>query len=265
MGPQRRPGGALRGGDDDDAAGLLGARRLRDLAPPATWTTSAPASAATRTSSRSARPTSTPALEWYFAQQFAAVGRRFLHGSRQLRRRSAPSARPTLRSASQLPGRRGRPVRPDACRSMRRDAVKGVELNWQQADQRELRLRRQLHLRGRQADVAGDERRRPAGRHVGEHLQPRRVLRERELQRARDVHLPLGVLQRPRPQHGVLQDDIGTLAASLGYKINDNYSVTLDGQNLNNPTLKYYARNEDQPRAFYENGRQYYLNLRVKF
>ncbi|HEX9139883.1 MAG TPA: hypothetical protein VF848_08840, partial [Steroidobacteraceae bacterium] len=60
-------------------------------------------------------------------------------------------------------------------------------------------------------------------------------------------------------------DGVGYLTASLAYIINDNFSVTLDGQNLNNPTLKYYALNTTQPRAFYTNGRQYYLNLRVKF
>jgi iron complex outermembrane receptor protein len=61
------------------------------------------------------------------------------------------------------------------------------------------------------------------------------------------------------------QDDIGTLAASLAWIINDNFSVNLDGQNLNNPTLKYYALNTDQPRAFYKNGRQYYLSVHAKF
>jgi iron complex outermembrane recepter protein len=61
------------------------------------------------------------------------------------------------------------------------------------------------------------------------------------------------------------QDDTDSLAASLGYTINDNFAISLDGQNLNNPTLKYFARNEDQPRAFYKNGAQYYLNLRFKF
>ena len=61
------------------------------------------------------------------------------------------------------------------------------------------------------------------------------------------------------------QDAIGTLSASFGYTLNDNFSVTLDAQNLNNPTLKYYALNTTQPRAFYVNGRQYYLNLRIKF
>ena len=60
------------------------------------------------------------------------------------------------------------------------------------------------------------------------------------------------------------QYSIGTLSASLGYTINEHFSITLDGMNLNNPTLKYYALNEDQPRAFYKNGSQYYLNFRFK-
>jgi iron complex outermembrane receptor protein len=60
------------------------------------------------------------------------------------------------------------------------------------------------------------------------------------------------------------QANIGAVSASLGYIINENFSITLDGQNLNNPTLKYYALNQDQPRAFYVNGSQYYLNFRFK-
>jgi iron complex outermembrane receptor protein len=60
------------------------------------------------------------------------------------------------------------------------------------------------------------------------------------------------------------QDKIGTLSASLGYTMNDHFSITLDAMNLNNPTLKYYALNQDQPRAFYKNGSQYYLNFRFK-
>lgn len=60
------------------------------------------------------------------------------------------------------------------------------------------------------------------------------------------------------------QDAIGTLSASLGYTINDHFAITLDGQNLNNPVLKYYAQSETQPRAFYKNGSQYYLNFRLK-
>jgi len=60
------------------------------------------------------------------------------------------------------------------------------------------------------------------------------------------------------------QDAIGNVAASLGYKISDNFALTFDAHNLNNPTLKYYAANRDQPRSIYENGRQYYLTLRAK-
>ena len=60
------------------------------------------------------------------------------------------------------------------------------------------------------------------------------------------------------------QDAIGTLSAALGYTMNDHFSITFDAMNLNNPTLKYFALNETQPRAFYLNGRQYYLNFRFK-
>lgn len=61
------------------------------------------------------------------------------------------------------------------------------------------------------------------------------------------------------------QDEIDNLAASFGYKINDNLSLNLDLMNLNNPKTKYYAENRDRPRSIYENGRQYYLNLRFNF
>ena len=41
-------------------------------------------------------------------------------------------------------------------------------------------------------------------------------------------------------------------------------TLSLDAMNLNNPVLKYYADNTDQPTAFYVNGRQYYVTLRAK-
>ena len=68
-------------------------------------------------------------------------------------------------------------------------------------------------------------------------------------------------LDRASAQH---QAAVGTLALSLGYKISDNLSLNFEGMNLNNPVLKYYAANTDQPTAFYSNGRQYYLTLRGK-
>ncbi len=55
---------------------------------------------------------------------------------------------------------------------------------------------------------------------------------------------------------------IGTLAASVNYKINDHLALTFDGLNLNNPRLKYYS-NAEQPQAFYSNGRQYYIGIRA--
>lgn len=61
------------------------------------------------------------------------------------------------------------------------------------------------------------------------------------------------------------QDEIDSVSASLGYKINDRFSVALDALNLNNPKTKYYAENRDRPRSIYENGRQYYLNFRFNF
>ncbi|XHS79874.1 TonB-dependent receptor [Burkholderiaceae bacterium UC74_6] len=57
----------------------------------------------------------------------------------------------------------------------------------------------------------------------------------------------------------------GVLSASLGYKINDHFAVSLDGQNLNNPILKYYGDYKSEPRAIYQNGRQYYLTARIKY
>ncbi len=69
-------------------------------------------------------------------------------------------------------------------------------------------------------------------------------------------------LDRSTPEY---QDDTGNLAASLRYRINDNVSLTFDVLNLNNPTLKYYGANTDQPRAFYKNGRQYYAGVKLAF
>jgi iron complex outermembrane receptor protein len=68
-------------------------------------------------------------------------------------------------------------------------------------------------------------------------------------------------LDRSSPQY---QDDTGTLAASLNYNVTGNISLHFDALNLNDPVLKYYGANKDQPRAFYVNGRQYYFTVRFK-
>ena len=60
------------------------------------------------------------------------------------------------------------------------------------------------------------------------------------------------------------QKATGVVSASLGYKFSEKFAVSLDGQNLNNPKLKYYA-SEVQPRAIYVNGRQFYLTARINY
>jgi len=60
------------------------------------------------------------------------------------------------------------------------------------------------------------------------------------------------------------QDDFGTLSVALNYKPTEWMSVSLDALNLNNPELTYY-QSATAPTAFYNNGRQFYLNLRFKF
>jgi iron complex outermembrane receptor protein len=59
-------------------------------------------------------------------------------------------------------------------------------------------------------------------------------------------------------------DASGNLAGSLSYELNKNLTLTFDALNLTNTTIKMYADNVDQPRAFYSNGRTFYLGLRVK-
>ncbi|MBA5607868.1 TonB-dependent receptor [Duganella sp. FT3S] len=56
----------------------------------------------------------------------------------------------------------------------------------------------------------------------------------------------------------------GNLAASLNYKVNEQLTLTFDALNLTNTTIKMYAETKDQPRAFYSNGRTFYLGLRGK-
>jgi iron complex outermembrane receptor protein len=60
-------------------------------------------------------------------------------------------------------------------------------------------------------------------------------------------------------------DSVGQLSVSANYSINKYLTLTFSGQNLNNPVLKYYLFNKDQPTRFYSNGAQYYVGLRVKY
>jgi len=59
-------------------------------------------------------------------------------------------------------------------------------------------------------------------------------------------------------------DGMPTLAASVNVKLSDKLTLTFDALNLTNETIKMYAENQDRPRAFYSNGRSFYLGLRGK-
>jgi iron complex outermembrane receptor protein len=61
------------------------------------------------------------------------------------------------------------------------------------------------------------------------------------------------------------QDAVGQLSASFNFSLTKNIVLTLSGQNLNNPILKNYVYNKDQPGRFYSNGAQYYAGLRFKY
>ncbi|HEY5800037.1 MAG TPA: TonB-dependent receptor [Burkholderiaceae bacterium] len=55
-----------------------------------------------------------------------------------------------------------------------------------------------------------------------------------------------------------------SLAGSINYKLNERLTLTFDALNLTNETIKMYAENTDQPRAFYSNGRTFYVGIRAK-
>ncbi len=57
---------------------------------------------------------------------------------------------------------------------------------------------------------------------------------------------------------------IGNLDAALNYQITRRWGLSFDALNITNATIKYYAANTSQPRAFYSNGRQYYFGVRFK-
>jgi len=59
-------------------------------------------------------------------------------------------------------------------------------------------------------------------------------------------------------------DGMPSLAASVNVKLNEHLTLTFDALNLTNETIKMYAENQDRPRAFYSNGRTFYLGLRGK-
>jgi iron complex outermembrane receptor protein len=59
-------------------------------------------------------------------------------------------------------------------------------------------------------------------------------------------------------------DDMPSLAASVNVKLSERFTLTFDALNLTNEIIKMYAENKDRPRAFYANGRTFYVGLRGK-
>ncbi|GAA0546368.1 iron complex outermembrane receptor protein [Rhizomicrobium palustre] len=61
------------------------------------------------------------------------------------------------------------------------------------------------------------------------------------------------------------QNAYGKLDASVNVTVTDNLTLTFNGLNLTNQTLKYYANNATMPRALYSNGSQLYAGVRFKY
>lgn len=61
------------------------------------------------------------------------------------------------------------------------------------------------------------------------------------------------------------QDDFGTLDASLLVNVTDNIALSLDAQNIANSKLYYFVDNPSIPRAYYNNGRTFWVGARAKF
>lgn len=59
--------------------------------------------------------------------------------------------------------------------------------------------------------------------------------------------------------------DYASLDASLGYRFNDNFSLTLDGMNLLDEAYHSYATTERLTRGVYRSGRRYMASLRFQF
>ena len=59
------------------------------------------------------------------------------------------------------------------------------------------------------------------------------------------------------------QDNTDSLDASVNVNLTDRISLSFDALNLTNELLKYYGENTSQPRALYDNGRQFYAGVHL--
>ncbi|HEY8615954.1 TonB-dependent receptor [Phenylobacterium sp.] len=58
---------------------------------------------------------------------------------------------------------------------------------------------------------------------------------------------------------------VTSLDASVSVNLTDNIALTADAVNLTDETLKYYSGTESRPRAYYKNGRIFYVGARYRF
>ena len=74
-----------------------------------------------------------------------------------------------------------------------------------------------------------------------------------------DGLLPADVDGKTKPKNDAPIPIIGTQDDGAGY------GATFDALNITDEVLKYYANNTTQPRAFYDNGRQFFFGVRAKY
>ena len=76
-----------------------------------------------------------------------------------------------------------------------------------------------------------------------------------------------GFLNGTSRNSAAFQAPIGTLSATVAYQITDNFSVTMDGKDLNDPLVRSIIHTrgaDDVPGALYKNGRQIYVAFHAK-
>ena len=61
------------------------------------------------------------------------------------------------------------------------------------------------------------------------------------------------------------QDDFGTLDGSFTLNVTKNFALTADAQNLLNKKLYYFVGDPSIPRAYYDNGRTFWIGGKVHF
>jgi iron complex outermembrane receptor protein len=61
------------------------------------------------------------------------------------------------------------------------------------------------------------------------------------------------------------QEALEQLDASLLFNLNENIAFTFDAQNITDEEIVQYASDGFRPRAVYDNGRTYYLGVRMKY